>query len=224
MSVDNGERSPAEWVAHLFKLKLSQHKYLKDKLTSLLRNRVVLTKEILEPGRKTMNILIPESQRCALRNAVLLNGFIDDPAKVNRVFNDINYRHDIANLLVKLFAGNNELTDITIARTSLDSFFTMLLSNDDLKAVQLPNPFNVLPQTVYNQGVSMMQSIMLKGVTLGEADAMALYYLTGDIERAHTLALKFKAKSEGAELLRQKIISDYKQALNFQKNFSFFMN
>lgn len=224
MSVDNGDRPVAEWIAHLFKVKLSQHKYLKDKLTSLLRNGVVRTKEIQEPARKTKTILIPESQRFSLHNAVLLNGFIDDPAKISRIFSDIHYRHEIANLLVKLFVDNDELDGLKIARTALDSFFTMLLSDADLSMAPLPNPFTVLPQMVFNQGVSMMQSIMLKGVTLGDADAMAVHYLTGDIERAHSLAIKFKAKSDGAELLRQKIITDYEHALNFQKNFSFFMN
>lgn len=224
MSVDNGDRSTAEWIAHLFKVKLSKHKYLKDKVNSLVRNRVVETFSFQSPGRRNKTVLIPHSQKVALHNAVILNGFIDDPAKVNKIFTDGQYRTDTADFLENLLVDSDGLSSPELTNSELRDFFGVLRSDADLKSELLPNPFTELPQVVFNQGISLIQSILLKGFTLSEADVMALNYLNGDIESAYKQALSFKAKSEGAATLQKRIITEYERALEFQKNFSFFMN
>lgn len=224
MPADPLAQPVAAWIDLLFKVKLSKNKYLKDKVSSLLRNGVVATKTFIAPGRRTKTILIPESERVTLYNAVLLNGFIDDTAKVRRIFEEAGYRYEVASLLAELFATHTELPQLKIDHIALDNFFSTLRSDGDLKTVLLPNPFSMLPQTVMDQGVSLLQYLLLGGVILNKAEAMAAHYLNGDIEQAYEYAACFEATSEIAEQFRLKIIAEYKQAVHFQKNFAFLMN
>ncbi len=224
MSVDDGYRSTAEWISHLFQVKLSKHKFLKDKVNSLVRNGIVETQTFQSPGRRNKIVLIADTQKVALHNAVILNGFIDDPAKVYKIFSGVQYRKDTADLLERLLIDSDGLSSPELTNLGLRDFLVVLRSDADLKSELLPNPFTELPQVVFNQGISLIQSILLKGFTLSEADVMALDYLNGDLESAYKQAVSFKAKSEGAETLRKRIITEYELALEFQKKFSFFMN
>ncbi len=203
----------------LFGIKLSKHRGLKDKVSSLMRNGLVDYKAQLVVDRSSNRVY--HDQYTTLHNAVLIQALLTDPKKVKQVFDDDKYRHEIAGVFNGLLLERRSIVGISLIKPEVLRFLDALSSDCNLREEKLANPFETLPQIIFGTSVDLLQTVLAQNVSQESGDAMMAHYLNGDLQEAVDASAKISSSNPYLQQLTNHIQREYRNACEFENLLDF---
>jgi hypothetical protein len=200
-------------IEMLFGIKLSKHRGLKDKVTSLMRNGLVDYKAQLVVHRSSNRVY--SDQYTTLHNAVLIQALLPDPKKVKQVFDNNEYRYEIAGVFNALLLERRSIVGISLLKPEVLRFLATLSSNSNLREKKLANPFETLPQIIFGTSVDLLQSVLAQNASQESGDAMMAHYLNGDLQAAVDASSKINSSNPYLQQLIKHIQREYRNACEF---------
>ncbi|GAA5525296.1 hypothetical protein Maes01_01862 [Microbulbifer aestuariivivens] len=210
-SLDKG-MSVAQAIEKLFGIKLTKHEGLRNKVNSLMRNRVIVYNAQLIVERKSRGV--PRDQLTTLHNAVIIQALLSDPKKVKRVFEEPNFRQEMVKLFSALLLERRSIVDISLLKPEVLKFLEVLSGTACLREVKLANPFETLPQLVLGP-MDLLQAILAQTASLSNGDAMMAHYLNGNLEAAWESAQKMNSNDPRLQQYRDLVAREYRAAKEF---------
>ncbi|TCS43103.1 hypothetical protein [Reinekea marinisedimentorum] len=182
----NNLEKPLDAVGRMFGLKVSRESpYLKDKVHSLLRNKLIAIEEVQLTHRKGK--YLKAGQETRLWNAVILNAIFSDPADVKKIFEDKVFRQQCTDHMKALFGERQSSIGIALQASAVQELLTDM-ETADLDVKRLPNPFATLPQVALGKNSGLLHALLTQAAALEPEDALLNAYLAGDYSKAQEIA------------------------------------
>ena len=200
-------------IEMLFGIRLSKHRVLKDKVNSLLRNGLVGSNTKFG-GRNSY--LVYRNQYTTLHNAILLDALLPDTKRVKQVFDDKEYRYEVAGVLNALLLERRSIVGISLIKPEVLRFLDVLSSNSSLREEKLANPFETLPQLIFGSSIDLLQTVLAQNVSQESGDAMMAHYLNGDLQATFDASSTICSSNPYLQQLINHIQREYRSAGEFE--------
>ena len=178
-----------------------------------MRNGLVDYKAQLVVDRSSKRVY--RDQYTTLHNAVLIQALLPDPKKVKQVFDDNEYRHEIAGVFNALLLERRSIVGISLIKPEVLRFLDTLSSSSNLRTEKLANPFETLPQVIFGTSIDLLQTVLAQNVSQESGDAMMAHYLNGDLQAAVDASKKVDSSNPYLQQLIQHIQREYVNAREF---------
>ncbi|HSH87296.1 MAG TPA: hypothetical protein VK958_08630 [Methylophilus sp.] len=207
-------------IEKLFSIKLADYPKFKDEIHSLLR-----IKNFIEQDKKLIvqreTVHLYTDQLIKFHNAIILQAFFK-PKIIISIFNDAQSREDASNAIELLIFDRHSILGVGLLSPEITRLLQTLRVDLDLTKEKLPNPFVQLPQLSLSGVTNIMKELLAQSAMLTLDESMVAYYLDGDLEKAFELAKACTANNNLVNKYKQRIISDYENAVEFEKTLDFF--
>lgn len=203
-----------EAIQQIFSVDVAKESLLlKNKANSLVRNGLIkVHKEKITHKYATY---LAEGQLLVLRNALIINAFFYDPKDVKKIFEDIEFRRECASTMRAILFGKNTITGISLNNALSQKLVDIIDSDTDLKAIELPNPFEVLPQVALGENSQLLYALLTQAAATSISDNILLAYLEGDLLKAKELADQLNENDKSAEFLKGVIDKAVRESAKF---------
>lgn len=190
--------------------------YLRNIANTFATNGTVRVQKFDRSERK--RVFIRESELPALHNAVVLHAVFGDTRVVKEILaDDLVLRHRHAEAVAALFFQRNSLLGVALQSEAVRTLVEALRGDGDLRRSRLPNPFEILPQKALGEAGGLLRAVLAQAGTLSAGDSVLMAYLQKDLESARRQILALGDLPEGLAPLRQRILEDYEQAVEFDE-------
>lgn len=217
---DKGAYTLAEAVETLFGIRLSKHAKLKNSLNSLIRNKTIpCTEKPIGGGHGGRHRrLLRRADFDLVHNAVILQGLVGNVRTISKILTDPRDRSErdrVANLAEAILVGSRSIVDISLLGEECICFVNVLRSDTDLTLNRLPNPFEVLPQLVLDQGLNAIEAEIAQHTTLSGGDSMMEHFLCGELDQAWNVAQHIETNDIMLSRFVELIEREYRKAAEF---------
>ncbi|HBU98476.1 hypothetical protein [Thalassospira lucentensis] len=204
-------------VERLFDIKISKHEAFRNSLntlvnTSLFKPQKTQVSYAVEGRKKTY---LGKSELVKFRNAILLQAIFPAPKTIRKFFTDLEERQALCAWAEKLLIHQQCISGIGLASDKLQGYFDVLRGSDDLTKVDLPNPFETLPQIHLSGNTSLCKLLLAQSASLSSTDSMIAYFLSDDLEKAARYARDVETDVPIIGQFRDLILKKYAEAIAF---------
>lgn len=206
-------------VERLFDIKISNYDSFRNSVNTLVKTKLFKLQKAQGSyavgGRE--KAYLAKSELVTFRNAILLQAIFPAPKTILKIFTEPKERQALCAWAENLLVHQQCISGIGLSSAKLLDYFDILRGFDDLTKVELPNPFETLPQIYLSGNTSLCRLLLAQSSSLSAVDSMVAYFLSDDLERAAKYARDIETDVLIIRQYRDLILEKYDEAIAFSK-------